>query len=137
MKRVAEKIGIKPGSKSIAINAPDQFVEIIGAPDLQLSHRLFGDFNYIHFFAKNQADLDKRFPRLKKHLASGGMLWISWNKKGKGDTDLSLTKIIEIGYNYGLVESKSISINEIWSAIKFTFPIPGKRYNNSYGKLKS
>lgn len=64
------------------------------------------------------------------------MLWVSWPKAGQKGSDLTLTKVIEIGYNHGLVESKSISINNTWSALKFTHPKKGKIYHNSYGKLK-
>lgn len=136
MKTIGEKLGIKLSSRAIAIGAPSNFLEIIGMADLKLSRNLTGKFNYIHLFAKNQAQLHSQFLRLKDHLESDGMLWVSWIKKARGITDLSLPKIIEIGYDYGLVESKSISFNEDWSAIKFTFPKPGKTYNNSFGKLK-
>lgn len=50
-------------------------------------------------------------------------------------SDLSLPEVIRIGYNHSLVESKTISVNHTWSAIKFTHPRPGRQYNNSYGKL--
>jgi hypothetical protein len=64
------------------------------------------------------------------------MLWISWPKGGRLGTDLTLKQIIRIGYSHGLVESKTISLDPTWSAIKFTFPKQGKQYSNSYGKLK-
>ena len=57
-------------------------------------------------------------------------------KSGQKETDLTITKVIKIGYDYGLVESKTISIDSVWSAIKFTHPKEGKEYNNSYGKLR-
>ena len=60
----------------------------------------------------------------------------SWQKKGKSETDLSLGSAIEIGYDHGLVESKTFAVNSEWSAIKFTFPKKWKIYNNSFGKLK-
>jgi hypothetical protein len=63
------------------------------------------------------------------------MLWVSWPKGRAGGTDLTLRDVIAIGYRHGLVESKTISITAIWSAIKFTYPKPGKQYNNSYGRL--
>jgi hypothetical protein len=77
------------------------------------------------------------FPRLKKHLKPTGMLWVSWPKNGKLGTDLTLQTVINLGYKQGLVESKTISIDATWSAIKFTHPKKGKVYNNRYGKLKS
>jgi hypothetical protein len=64
------------------------------------------------------------------------MLWVSWPKSGQEQTDLKLTNVIRLGYDYGLVESKSISLDKLWSALKFTHPKKGKIYNNSYGKLK-
>jgi hypothetical protein len=50
-------------------------------------------------------------------------------------TDLAIQYVIKIGYAHGLVESKVVSIDPTWSAIKFTFPKEGRTYNNSYGKL--
>ena len=65
------------------------------------------------------------------------MLWVSWPKNKKLGTDLTLTKVIELGYDHGLVESKTISVDQTWSAIKFTYPQKGKVYKNQYGKLKT
>ena len=64
------------------------------------------------------------------------MIWASWPKNGQLETNLSLTKIINIGYGFGLVESTCLSVNSIWSALKFTHPKKGKVYNNSHGTLK-
>ena len=64
------------------------------------------------------------------------MLWISWPKSKQLDTDLTITIVIKIGYDYGLVESKALSINTIWSGLKFTHPKEGVTYRNSFGKLK-
>jgi hypothetical protein len=104
---------------------------------LNVAARLSGKFDYIHFFTKTQEDFNKQFPRLKSHLKPTGALWVSWPKNRKLGTDLTLVRVIEFGYDHGLVESKTISIDETWSAIKFTHPIKGKVYRNSYGKLKS
>jgi hypothetical protein len=39
------------------------------------------------------------------------MLWVSWPKSKKLETDLAQPKVIEIGYNHGLVESKTLSMD--------------------------
>jgi len=135
-KSVSAKMGIKENTRGIFISAPADAIKAINVPDLQIASRLSGNFDYIHFFAVSQSKLDKKFPSLKRHLKPGGMLWISWPKAKQHGTDLTLTKIIKIGYDHGLVESKTLSINTSWSAIKFTHPKKGKIYNNSYGKLK-
>lgn len=123
--------------RGIFINAPADEIANIKTEELVLSSRLSGYFDYIHFFAKRQTELDKRFPTLKDHLNPQGTLWISWAKGAQRNTDLTLTKVIKIGYDHGLVESKTLSIDATWSAIKFTHPKKGKIYNNKYGKLKT
>jgi hypothetical protein len=45
-----------------------------------------------------------------------------------------LPLVIKTGYD-GLVESKCVSVDSTWSALKFTWPKKGKVYNNSYGQL--
>jgi hypothetical protein len=132
---VAKKLGIKEGARAIMIDAPDGVLETIDPPRLDLAERLTGEFDYIHLFATSRDAFDKRFPALKRHLKAGGMLWVSWPKNGQLGTDLRLPVVIELGYNHGLVESKTISIDATWSAIRFTHPKPGKRYDNSYGTL--
>jgi len=136
MKSVAQKMGIKENSRSIAINAPDEAIKAIDTPTIDMRKRLTGEFDYIHVFVKTQKDQEKIFPKLKPHLKINGMLWVSWPKNKQLDTDLTLPKVIKIGYSFGLVESTTLSINSTWSAIKFTHPKKDKAYKNSYGNLK-
>ncbi|GAB3986472.1 DUF3052 family protein [Spirosoma daeguense] len=129
-------MGVKPGARSFLVNAPADAIAAIELPAIDLETNLQGDFDYIHLFVRNQAEFHETFPKLKEHLKKTGRLWVSWPKGRQLGTDLTLTKVIEIGYDYGLVESTALSINATWSALKFTHPKEGKEYNNSYGKLK-
>ena len=122
----SKKLGIKEGARSFLVNAPAKAVEAIDPSQLELARRLIGRFDYIHLFTKSQDEFNTMFPKLKTHLKPTGMLWVSWPKNRKLGTDLTLTKIIELGCNHGLVESKTISIDETWSAIRFTHPKKGK-----------
>ena len=79
--------------------------------------------------------MNVRFPKLKQHLNAAGMMWLSWPKARKLGPDLSLPKVIEIGYSHGLVESTTLRIDDTWSAIKFTHPKKGKIYHNKFGTL--
>jgi hypothetical protein len=133
---IADKIGIKKGMRAIFLHADANALQDIAFQDIKVSQKLAGNFDYIHLFSKTQTDLDRQFQKSKKHLLNSGMLWVSWPKAGQLNTDLDIKSVIRIGYNHGLVESKSISINNTWSALKFTFPKERKIYNNSYGKLK-
>lgn len=137
VKSVSQKMGIKEGTRAIFINAPEEAVSALDLPRLEVATELKGDFDYIHLFAKSQAEFKEHFANLKTHLKSTGMLWVSWPKGRQLGTDLTLTKVIELGYDEGLVESTALSVDSTWSALKFTHPKPGKIYQNSYGKLKS
>lgn len=136
-KTVAQKMGIKEGMRSILINAPESSVKAIELPPIEIEAELNGQFDYIHLFTITQKDMHKEFSKLKEHLKETGTLWLSWPKSKKLNTDLNIKSVIKIGYDYGLVESKCLSIDHTWSALKFTHPRKGKTYNNSYGKLKN
>jgi hypothetical protein len=135
MKTVSQKMGIKENSKSFIVNADKEAIANIELPKLETSDELKNELDYIHFFVKTQAEFVEHFPILKSHLNSKGMLWVSWPKSGKLGTDLNIKIVIKLGYDFGLVESTCLSVNEIWSGLKFTHPKKGKVYNNSYGKL--
>jgi hypothetical protein len=130
------KLGFKRGMRTILIGAPAEVRPSIDINGDDLARKLAGSFDYIHLFVKDHEALDAKFPQMKRHLEKKGMLWVSWPKGGRLGTDLNLKKVIGIGYSHGLVESKTISVDPTWSAIKFTFPKEGKVYNNSYGRLE-
>lgn len=130
-------MGIKEGMRAILIHAPDASVAAMRLPPLDLATELSGLFDYIHIFVKRRAELEEMFPELKSHLAPKGKLWVSWPKNGGLGTDLRLTTgVIPVGYYNGLVESVCLSIDETWSGLRFTRPVPGKKYHNSHATLR-
>ncbi len=134
MRTVAEKMGLRAGWTAHFVNAPDGVPESMGLPDLQLVP-LNGDVDYLHLFVTTQQQMRDDFPRLVPHLAPQGKLWLSWPKGRRLGSDLTLPTAIEIGYDHGLVESTCLSVDDTWSALRFTHPKPGRQYNNSYGTL--
>ena len=133
---LSRKLGVKEGTRAYWVKAPADLASLLDMPGLDVATRLAGQFDYIHAFVTSRSALDAAFPGWKRHLRRAGMLWVSWPKNGQLETDLSLAVVIKVGYDHGLVESKTISVDSTWSAIKFTFPIQGKVYRNSYGRLK-
>ena len=134
---VSGKMGIREGTRAIFVGAPEAALRAIDPPDLDVAPDLAGAFDYIHLFVKSRTDLEATFPKLGEHLEPAGMLWVSWPKNRKLATDLTLPEVIRIGYRHGLVESKCLSVDATWSALKFTHPVKGKAYDNSYGRLRS
>lgn len=132
---VSQKMGIKEGSRAFLLNAPETAQSAMELPTLKVATEPEGEFDYIHFFTTAQSDMDDVFPRLKAHLKPTGMFWVSWPKGKQLGSDLTLPKVIHIGYRHGLVESTCLSVDSTWSALKFTHPKKGKTYRNSYGRL--
>ena len=132
---IAEKMFIRSGVRTYLRSGPENHLEHIGANDVNVSDSLDGEFDYVHLFAKNQEELGRQFSELKPYLGEKGALWVSWPKGGQLDTDLNLHEVIRSGYARGLVESTCLSIDETWSALRFTHPKPGKVYNNGHADL--
>lgn len=128
-------MGVKEGARAYLKNAPEEAVAHLSLPEVELSKRLVGAFDYLHLFVKQQAAFTRAFLQLKKHLAPRGSLWVSWPKGGQLGTDLNVKRVIKLGYDCGLVESTNLSVDDTWTALKFTHPKPGKTYANSYGTL--
>jgi hypothetical protein len=132
---VSQKMGVKENSKAYFVNSDEEAIENLDLPNLDISKKLDNEFDYIHLFVKTQSEILEHFPKLKENLITNGMLWVSWPKGGKFGTDLNIKIVIKLGYEFGLVESTCLSVNNTWSGLKFTHPKKGKIYNNSYGKL--
>lgn len=132
---VAQKMGIKRGWRAHIVGAPDGVQEELGLPPLDIQGELTGTFDYLHLFVRTHLQMREQFPALVPHLAARGKLWVSWPKGGRLGSDLSLPKVIEIGYDYGLVESTCLRVDDTWSGLRFTHPKQGKVYANSFGTL--
>lgn len=132
---VAQKMGVRAGARAHFTDAPSETLVGMELPELDVPGQLDGEFDYLHLFATTQDAMRRAFPELKEHLRRGGMLWVSWPKKGKLGTDLNMRSVIRIGYGFGLVESVCLRVDAVWAGLKFTRPKPGKTYRNSYGTL--
>lgn len=134
MNTLEQKLGLKAGLRLIIINAPEP-APVLVLDGIELSNQLRGEFDIIIAFSAGAKTLDRNFVKWKMHVPPDGRLWIAWPKKSGMETDLNIKEVIRIGYEHGMVESNAISLNDAWSALKFTHPKAGKEYHNSYGTL--
>ena len=61
---VSKKMGIKEGTRAILVNAPEAARGAIDPPSLDVASELVGEFDYIHLFARTQAELDDAMLRI-------------------------------------------------------------------------
>lgn len=127
---LVEKLGIKPGYKIHIANSPEGYGKTLGKlPEKTVVARsLDSSCDFIHFFTTDRAELESGFPKLKKHLASAGMLWISWPKgASKIKTAVNENIAREIGLQNGLVDVKVCAVDDVWSGLKFVFRLKDRR----------
>lgn len=118
---LAKKLGIKQGFKIRLFNQPDYYYDLFS--DLPTNIEELKDKkskkDFIHYFAKNTAQLNKDIKQLRQEIEENGMIWVSWYKKSaKIETDLNENIIRDIALNNGLVDVKVCAIDEIWSGLK-------------------
>jgi hypothetical protein len=74
------------------------------------------------FFTTSGDELRRRFPVLKRTIESADALWVAWPKKAsKLDTDLTFDDVQRVGLEAGLVDNKSIAVDEAWQAVRFVY----------------
>jgi len=72
-------------------------------------------------FARNPAEMKRRFDAAYRALAEGSMLWIAWRKQGSGASGgLTSNSVRAYGLQRGLVDFKICAVDETWSGLCFT-----------------
>ena len=78
--------------------------------------------NVTVLFTTSGAELRRRFPALKRTLGKADGLWIAWPKKASQlETDLTFEDVQRVGLGAGLVDNKSIAVDEAWQAVRFVY----------------
>jgi len=124
------KLGIKPGSKVLLINAPDEY---FGLLNYDLSKQLCKPKeipDIIHLFVKTMKELETKMktlkPRLKKNPQCA--IWVSWYKKAsKIPTDVTEDLIRIYALKNDLVDVKVCAVSEIWSGLKLVVPLAKRK----------
>ncbi len=126
---VLKKLGIKPDTKLMVINAPadyfqlletdvsDQFIKKNEAPDL------------VHLFVQSNKEFESGMKGLKSHITRNRniVIWVSWYKKSAGiATDVTEDVIRNYALAHELVDVKVCAVSDIWSGLKLVVPV-GKR----------
>jgi len=119
---LARKLGIKPAS-TVALVSPPEGIDETLAPlpeGATLRRGLRGRHDLIIWFVRRAAGLEADIERVAGLLGRDG-LWICWPKKSSGSaSDLSHGVVQRCGLAAGLMDYKICSVDETWSALRFT-----------------
>ena len=118
---LAQKLGIKPGSKVLLVDAPEAYLSLLAPlPDgVQFGTRLTGSTDIVQVFTASKARLRELLGKYRAGLKPDGMVWVSWPKKAaKVPTDVTEDTIREVALPLGFVDVKVCAVNETWSGLK-------------------
>ncbi len=118
---LAQKLGIKPGSKVLLVDAPEAYRSLLDPlPDgVQFVTRLSGSTDMVHLFTSSRAKLEELLGKYRTGLKAAGMVWVSWPKKAsKMPTDITEDTIREVALPMGFVDVKVCAVDEVWSGLK-------------------
>jgi len=115
------KLGIKPGARVLAVDAPNTYRALISPLPLKaaLVATLDDRVDIIHVFVTKKADLSRFLKSALGKMRSDAALWVSWPKRAAGvPTDVTENTIREVALPLGFVDIKVCAVDEIWSGLK-------------------
>ncbi len=118
---LAKKLGIKEGMTVVAVNAPDNYPELL-APlpaGVSIIGEARNDIEILHIFTNSRDDLFRRLAEGKSMIRQDGAIWVSWYKKAaKLPTEITEDAVREAALALGLVDVKVCAVDEKWSGLK-------------------
>jgi hypothetical protein len=118
---LAQKLGIKAGTKVAALNAPAGYRTLLAPLPAGVSFvdKTTAGAGFVHLFVTERRVLEKELKRLRGVLDDAGVLWVSWPKKASGvASDITEDIIREVCLPLGFVDIKVCAVDEIWSGLK-------------------
>ena len=118
---LAGKLKIKEGYTLLTMNAPRDFeASLSPLPDNVTVTGTGKDYQQIHWFVLNQAQMEKDLLKLLKLLKEGVVCWTYYPKgSSKVQTDLTRDKGWEALLKHDLQWLSLISFNDTWSSFAF------------------
>ena len=114
-----KKLGIKEDGRLAVVNEPDGWTLDV-PPGVEMLERASKRLDVILFFTRTETHLRRRFGALAGYLQPAGGLWVAYPKRSsKLDTDLTFETVQAVGLGEGLVDNKSVAVDEDWSGVRF------------------
>ncbi len=120
-----KKLGIKPNQRLIILNAPggysEQIVTLLPADvELVTTPPVADKYDVVLQFVRNKVEVEKGTPMAIEMVKPGGRLWLSYPKQSSNvPTDINRDTLWKIFPNSEWRPVTQISIDEIWSALRF------------------
>ena len=123
---LAKKLGIKPGFRVFADNAPANYRDLLEPlpDDVAFVERIASDLDLIHLFTDSAQVLAAKLKRYIKKIKPNGAIWVSWPKKAsKVPTDLTENVVRKLALATVLVDVKVCAVDGVWSGLKLVIRV--------------
>jgi hypothetical protein len=127
---LARKLGIKPGSRLLAVNPPADYAALLDPlPENVIFARMgMDELDVVHLFTKTRSELIKLIDRYKTKIKQDGAIWVSWPKKASGiPSEITEHTVREVALPLGLVDIKVCAVDETWSGLKLVIRKENRR----------
>ena len=118
---LAQKLGIKAGSKLFTSSAPANYSSLLSPLPVGLAFvkSITPTTDVVHLFATSKSKLATALARSLSKIRPDAAIWVSWPKKAsKVETDITEDTIREVAFQLGLVDIKVCAVDDTWSGLK-------------------
>lgn len=123
--KLLKKLRMQPNQRVLVLNAPEGYLDQIRPlPEgVEVTDLPGKDFDLVHVFAKDMTELEELAPVASESVKYDGLFWVSYPKKSaKMESDLSRDVVWKAVAKGGLRAVSQVSVNDVWSAIRFRPP---------------
>jgi hypothetical protein len=120
-KSVSEKLLIKPGNRSLVLNAPKGYIDELGELPEKVTFlkEPTPPIDVIQVFGLNQKELEDNLKKVKPLLTLKTVLWLTFLKgTSKIKTDINRDTIRTYAETLDLIGVFIFSVNDDWSALR-------------------
>jgi hypothetical protein len=118
---LAKKLGFKAGARVLAVNAPDDYLELLDPipAGVEVTSENTGAFHLVHLFTNSRGELFRTLSEVRGAINQDGSIWVSWYKKSaKLPTEITEDTIRDAAFPLGLVDVQVCAVDEKWSGLK-------------------
>jgi hypothetical protein len=119
---LAKKLRLHTAKRALILNAPEGYLDTLGEvpAGVKIEQEPKGKFDFAHLFAKDRNELERFIDQVLQAVEYDAVLWISYPKGSSGvETDLNRDKLWKALFDRGIRPVTQVSIDEVWSALRF------------------
>ena len=116
-KTVAQKAGVKPGTKIAVVNPVPGVVDSLGLPEAEFVD--VPEARIVLLFVNSHAELNSALPAAVAVLSPGAAVWVFFRKGSKAaGLDMGRNDVWEMAEGLGLRPLGLVSVDDVWSAFR-------------------